>query len=63
MKTYLFVIMSEDPCDHSEDPHQKYSRQMEGESEKDARENVIAEFGKKGLPIHWIKCYGEVAAN
>jgi hypothetical protein len=63
MKTYQFVVMSVDPHDNSEDPHQKYSRQMEGESEKDAREKVAAEFGKKGLPIHWIKCYGEVAAK
>ena len=55
--------MSEDPYDNSEDPHQKYSRQMEGDSEKDAREKVTAEFSKKGLPIHWIKCYGEVAAK
>lgn len=52
---YYMTIMSEDPNDRSEDPHQKYSREVEATSPEEARRIVTAEFNQKKLPIYWIK--------
>ena len=59
MKNYHVVVMSEDPNDRSEDPHQKYGLSIQAKNEKDAIEKGAEEFKRryKGLPIFWVKAY------
>ena len=57
MKTYNIIVMSIDPDDDTEDPHQKYALQVEAENPEQASINgkimFAEEFGD--LPIFWLK--------
>ena len=57
MNKYYITVMSIDPDDKSEDPHQKYSLQVEAQNEKEAEKLGREQFNDdySGLPIHWIK--------
>lgn len=61
MKEFHVTIMSEDPNDHSEDPHQKYGLRVQANTEKEAIEKGVALFKKqhRNLPIYWVKVYPE----
>jgi hypothetical protein len=59
MKNYHVTIMSIDPNDHSEDPHQKYGLSVQATSQDDAIKKGAESFKKQyaGLPIYWVKAF------
>lgn len=59
MKEFHVTIMSEDPNDHSEDPHQKYGLTVQANTEKEAIEKGVSLFKKQygNLPIYWVKAF------
>jgi hypothetical protein len=61
MKNYYITIMSIDPDDHSEDPHQKYGLSVQANNKKDAEEKGAEKFGElhPGLPIFWLRAEEE----
>ena len=54
---YHVAIMSEDPDDHSEDPHQKYGLRVEAKTDQEAAEKAKEKFRNEygNLPIFWVK--------
>lgn len=59
MKEYHVTIMSIDPNDHSEDPHQKYGLTVKANTEKEAIEEGVSLFKQQygNLPIYWVKAF------
>jgi hypothetical protein len=59
MKNFHVTIMSIDPNDHSEDPHQKYGLTIEAKNDKEAIDKGAAQFKTqyRGLPIYWVKAF------
>lgn len=59
MSKYHITIMSEDPNDHSEDPHQKYGSEVDADNETDALKKGEEQFKQEfpNLPIYWVKAY------
>lgn len=57
MSKYHITIMSEDPNDHSEDPHQKYGLEVDAVNSIDAIKKGEEQFKEEftNLPIHWVK--------
>ncbi len=59
MKEYHVTVMSIDPNDDSEDPHQKYGITLLANNDTDAKTKGESEFKSQhpNLPIFWIKVY------
>jgi hypothetical protein len=59
MKEFHVTIMSIDPDDHSEDPHQKYGFTIQAKDEKEAQEKGVKQFKQQygNLPIYWVKVF------
>lgn len=59
MEKYHVTIMSIDPDDNSEDPHQKYGLTVLANNEEDAKVKGKNEFERqyRGLPIFWLKIF------
>ena len=55
MEEFKFIVMSIDPLEDEEDNLQKYCWSATGETEEEAKQKVIDEFERKGLPVYWIK--------
>ena len=59
MKNFHVTVMSIDPNDHSEDPHQKYGLTIEAKNDKEAIDKGVTQFKAeyRGLPIYSVKAF------